>query len=149
MIPSLLPTYNRAPLSFVSGEGSWLTEADGRRFLDLGAGIAVNALGHANPALVGALTEQAGKLWHLSNLYQIPQQQALAEKLVEETFADTVFFTNSLRVGDRVQACGHNTSVICAVSYMRCHTCSATRSPRASVRATRFLTSRCYLDAWH
>jgi len=82
-------------LSFVSGEGSWLTEADGRRFLDLGAGIAVNALGHANPALVGALTEQAGKLWHLSNLYQIPQQQALAEKLVEETFADTVFFTNS------------------------------------------------------
>lgn len=95
MIPSLLPTYNRAPLSFVSGEGSWLTEADGRRFLDLGAGIAVNALGHANPALVGALTEQAGKLWHLSNLYQIPQQQALAEKLVEETFADTVFFTNS------------------------------------------------------
>ena len=95
MIPSLLPTYNRAPLSFVSGEGSWLTEADGRRFLDLGAGIAVNALCHANPALVGALTEQAGKLWHLSNLYQIPQQQALAEKLVEETFADTVFFTNS------------------------------------------------------
>ncbi|WP_438990912.1 aspartate aminotransferase family protein [Lentibacter sp.] len=95
MIPSLLPTYNRAPLSFVSGEGSWLTEADGRRFLDLGAGIAVNALGHANPALVGALTEQAGKLWHLSNLYQIPQQQALAEKLVEATFADTVFFTNS------------------------------------------------------
>ena len=95
VIPSLLPTYNRAPLSFVSGEGSWLTEADGRRFLDLGAGIAVNALGHANPALVGALTEQAGKLWHLSNLYQIPQQQALAEKLVEATFADTVFFTNS------------------------------------------------------
>ncbi|MFC3613948.1 aspartate aminotransferase family protein [Lutimaribacter marinistellae] len=95
MIPSVLPTYNRAPLSFVSGEGAWLTEADGRRFLDLGSGIAVNALGHAHPALVAALTEQAGKLWHVSNLYQIPQQQALADKLVEHSFADTVFFTNS------------------------------------------------------
>ena len=95
MIPSLLPTYARAPLSFVKGEGSWLIEADGRRFLDLGAGIAVNALGHANPLLVKALTDQAEKLWHTSNLYQIPQQQALAEKLVDLTFADTVFFTNS------------------------------------------------------
>ena len=95
MIPSLLPTYNRAPLSFVSGEGAWLTEADGRRFLDLGAGIAVNVLGHANPRLVQALTEQAGQLWHTSNLYQIPQQQALADRLVEHSFADTVFFTNS------------------------------------------------------
>ena len=95
MISSVLPTYNRAPLSFVSGEGAWLTEADGRRFLDLGAGIAVNALGHAHPALVSALTAQAGALWHTSNLYQIPQQQALADKLVELTFADTVFFTNS------------------------------------------------------
>ncbi|WP_170443475.1 aspartate aminotransferase family protein [Ruegeria arenilitoris] len=95
MIPSVLPTYNRAPLTFVKGEGAWLTEADGRRFLDLGAGIAVNALGHAHPALVGALTEQAHALWHVSNLYQIPQQQALADKLVDLTFADTVFFTNS------------------------------------------------------
>lgn len=95
MIPSVLPTYNRTPLSFVSGEGSWLTEADGRRFLDLGAGIAVNALGHAAPELVAAVTEQASKLWHVSNLYQIPQQQALADKLVDLTFADTVFFTNS------------------------------------------------------
>jgi len=95
MIPSVLPTYNRAPLTFVSGAGTWLTEADGRRFLDLGAGIAVNALGHAHPALVAALTEQAGRLWHTSNLYQIPQQQALADRLVAETFADTVFFTNS------------------------------------------------------
>ncbi|MEY8842981.1 aspartate aminotransferase family protein, partial [Cribrihabitans sp. XS_ASV171] len=95
MIPSVLPTYNRAKLSFTSGEGAWLTEADGRRFLDLGSGIAVNALGHAHPALVKALTEQAGKLWHVSNLYQIPQQQALADKLVEHSFADTVFFTNS------------------------------------------------------
>ena len=95
MIPSVLPTYNRAPLTFVKGEGAWLTEADGRRFLDLGAGIAVNALGHAHPALVNALTEQAHALWHVSNLYQIPQQQALADKLVDLTFADTVFFTNS------------------------------------------------------
>ncbi|AAV94267.1 aspartate aminotransferase family protein [Ruegeria pomeroyi] len=95
MIPSVLPTYTRAPLHFVKGEGAWLTEADGRRFLDLGAGIAVNALGHAHPALVKALTDQAQNLWHVSNLYHIPQQQALADKLVEHTFADTVFFTNS------------------------------------------------------
>ncbi|MEL6563371.1 MAG: aspartate aminotransferase family protein [Pseudomonadota bacterium] len=95
MITSVLPTYNRAPLNFVKGAGSWLIEADGRRFLDLGAGIAVNALGHAHPALTAALTEQAGALWHTSNLYQIPQQQALADKLVSATFADTVFFTNS------------------------------------------------------
>jgi acetylornithine/N-succinyldiaminopimelate aminotransferase len=95
MIPSVLPTYNRAPLSFVKGEGAWLIEADGRRFLDLGSGIAVNALGHAHPALVQALTNQANNLWHVSNLYEIPQQQALADKLVGNTFADTVFFTNS------------------------------------------------------
>ncbi len=95
MIPAILPTYNRAPLSFVSGEGSWLVEADGRRFLDLGAGIAVNVLGHAHPGLTRALTEQAQALWHTSNLYQIPQQEALAQKLVDATFADTVFFTNS------------------------------------------------------
>ena len=95
MIPSVLPTYNRAPLSFVKGEGSWMIEADGRRFLDLGAGIAVNVLGHANPVLVNALTEQANAIWHVSNLYEIPQQQALADKLVAESFADTVFFTNS------------------------------------------------------
>ncbi len=95
MIPSILPTYNRAPLSFVKGEGSWLIEADGRRFLDLGAGIAVNALGHAHPDLVAALTEQAGRLWHTSNLYHIPAQQELADRLVAATFADTVFFTNS------------------------------------------------------
>jgi len=95
MIPSVLPTYARAPLSFVKGEGSWLIEADGRRFLDLASGIAVNALGHAHPKLVAALTAQAGALWHTSNLYNIPQQQALADKLVEETFADTCFFTNS------------------------------------------------------
>lgn len=95
MISPVLPTYNRAPLAFVQGQGSWLTTDDGRRFLDLGAGIAVNALGHANPALVAALTEQAGKLWHVSNLYKIPEQERLAAMLVDKTFADTVFFTNS------------------------------------------------------
>ena len=95
MITPLLPTYARAPLSFVRGEGVWLIEADGRRFLDLAAGIAVNVLGHAHPALVAALTTQARALWHTSNLYTIPAQQALAERLVALTFADTVFFTNS------------------------------------------------------
>lgn len=95
MISTLLPTYSRAPFSFKKGEGVWLIEADGRRFLDLGAGIAVNALGHAHPALVQALTDQASALWHTSNLYQIPKQQELADKLTEHTFADTVFFTNS------------------------------------------------------
>ncbi|MDG1802847.1 MAG: aspartate aminotransferase family protein [Paracoccaceae bacterium] len=95
MISSVLPTYSRAPLTFVSGTGSWLTTDDGDRYLDLGAGIAVNALGHAHPALTQALTEQAGQLWHTSNLYNIPAQTALADKLVDLTFADTVFFTNS------------------------------------------------------
>lgn len=95
MIPSVLPTYSRAPMAFVKGEGSWIIDKEGRRFLDLGAGIAVNALGHAHPALVEALSTQASQLWHTSNLYNIPQQQALADALVEHTFADTVFFTNS------------------------------------------------------
>lgn len=95
MIPHVLPTYNRAPLSFERGEGAWAIASDGRRYLDLGAGIAVNVLGHANPDLVAALTEQAGRIWHVSNLYQIPQQERLAGMLVDATFADTVFFTNS------------------------------------------------------
>lgn len=95
MIPHVLPTYNRAPIAFTKGEGSWLTAEDGTRYLDLGAGIAVNALGHAHPALVATLTEQAAKLWHVSNLYRIPEQERLADLLVANTFADTVFFTNS------------------------------------------------------
>jgi acetylornithine/N-succinyldiaminopimelate aminotransferase len=95
MISAILPTYNRAPLSFERGEGAWLVASDGRRYLDLGAGIAVNVLGHAHPALTRALTEQAHRVWHLSNLYRIPEQERLAELLVERTFADTVFFTNS------------------------------------------------------
>ncbi|MGY6409661.1 MAG: acetylornithine transaminase [Alkalilacustris sp.] len=95
MIPAVLPTYNRAPLTFTEGRGSWLTEASGARYLDCAAGIAVNALGHAHPELVAALTAQAGRLWHLSNLYRIPEQERLAQMLVDATFADTVFFTNS------------------------------------------------------
>ncbi len=95
MISPVLPTYNRAPLAFASGAGCWLTTTDGRRFLDLGSGIAVNALGHANPALVEVLTGQAQKLWHVSNVYTIPEQERLAQLLVDRTFADTVFFTNS------------------------------------------------------
>lgn len=95
MIPSILPTYSRAPMQFVKGEGTWLITDDGRRFLDLGSGIAVNVLGHANPDLTAALTKQAGDLWHLSNLYEVPGQQELADRLTEASFADTVFFTNS------------------------------------------------------
>ncbi|MEM7438170.1 MAG: aspartate aminotransferase family protein [Pseudomonadota bacterium] len=95
MIPAIMPTYSRAPMAFEKGQGSWLVDADGRRFLDFGGGIAVTLLGHAHPRLVAALTAQAGQLWHTSNLYQVPNQQALAEKLVEHTFADTMFFTNS------------------------------------------------------
>ena len=95
MIATVLPTYNRAPLSFVKGEGSWLTAEDGRRYIDLGSGIAVNALGHAHPALVQALTDQAQRLWHVSNVYTIPEQERLAKLLTDNTFADTVFFTNS------------------------------------------------------
>ena len=95
MFPALLPTYNRTDVAFVRGEGSYLFAEDGKRYLDFGAGIAVNAFGHANPKLVSALTEQAGKLWHTSNLYRVPGQETLSQKLVDNTFADTVFFTNS------------------------------------------------------
>ena len=95
MITPVLPTYARADLAFERGEGCYLFAADGQRYLDFGAGIAVNALGHAHPRLVAALAEQAGKLWHTSNLYRIPAGERLAERLVAATFADTVFFTNS------------------------------------------------------
>lgn len=95
MITPVLPTYARADLAFERGEGCYLFAADGQRYLDFGAGIAVNVLGHAHPRLVAALAEQAGKLWHTSNLYRIPAGERLAERLVAATFADTVFFTNS------------------------------------------------------
>ncbi|KLK92861.1 acetylornithine aminotransferase [Microvirga vignae] len=95
MTSPLLPVFARAELSFEKGEGPWLYGRDGQRYLDFGAGIAVNALGHAHPRLVKALTEQASKIWHTSNLYQIPEGERLARRLVENTFADVVFFTNS------------------------------------------------------
>ena len=95
MIPTVMPTYARTEHDFVRGEGAWLIDGRGRRHLDFGAGIAVNCLGHAHPKLVAALTEQAGKLWHTSNLYRAPWQEALSKRLAELTFADTMFFTNS------------------------------------------------------
>ena len=95
MFPPVLPTYNRADVAFVRGEGSWLIAEDGKRYLDFGSGVAVNAFGHAHPRLIAALTEQAGKIWHASNLFRVPGQEKLAAKLTANTFADTVFFTNS------------------------------------------------------
>jgi acetylornithine/N-succinyldiaminopimelate aminotransferase len=91
----LLPTYARMDLSFERGEGPWLFTTNGDRYLDFTAGVAVNALGHAHPHLVAALTAQAQKVWHVSNLFRIPQAERLAERLCAETFADQVFFCNS------------------------------------------------------
>ncbi|MEQ8966650.1 MAG: aspartate aminotransferase family protein [Azospirillaceae bacterium] len=95
MIPAVMPTYARADVAFERGEGAWLFDTEGRRYLDFASGIAVCSLGHAHPHLVAALTEQARKLWHTSNLFRIPGQERLAERLVAATFADTVFFANS------------------------------------------------------
>ncbi|MEM9062468.1 MAG: aspartate aminotransferase family protein [Pseudomonadota bacterium] len=95
MIAPVMPTYARAPLEFERGEGAWLMTAEGEKFLDFGAGIAVNCLGHAHPKLVEALETQARRVWHVSNLYDIPRQKELADKLVAHTFADTMFFCNS------------------------------------------------------
>ncbi len=91
----LLPTYARVDLAFEWGEGAWLVTADGGRYLDFTSGVAVNALGHAHPRLVSALEDQASKVWHVSNLYRIPEGERLAERLCEATFADFVFFQNS------------------------------------------------------
>jgi acetylornithine/N-succinyldiaminopimelate aminotransferase len=95
MISALMPTYNRADLAFERGEGAWLWTSDGRRFLDFGAGIATSSLGHNNAHLVQAITEQAARVMHVSNLYRVPQAERLAQRLVEATFADSVFFCNS------------------------------------------------------
>ncbi len=95
MTSALMPTYARAAQSFARGEGSWLIGRDGRRFLDFAAGIAVCALGHAHPRLIAALTDQAQRLWHCSNLFEVPEQEAVAARLVEQSFADVVFFGNS------------------------------------------------------
>lgn len=90
-----MPTYARADLAFERGEGAWLTATNGKQYLDFSGGVAVNALGHAHPALIKALTEQAQKVWHVSNLFRIPEAERLAARLVEASFADTVFFGNS------------------------------------------------------
>jgi acetylornithine/N-succinyldiaminopimelate aminotransferase len=95
VIPALMPTYARIDLSFERGEGAHLFTADGRRFLDFGSGIAVNALGHSHPHLVAELKAQVEKVWHVSNLYRIAGQEKLAERLVANSFADTAFFCNS------------------------------------------------------
>jgi len=95
MITPVLPTYKRAPLAFDHGKGMRVYTTEGKEYLDFGAGIAVTSLGHAHPRLVEALTEQAQKLWHTSNLYVVPGQEKLAKRLTDATFADTVFFTNS------------------------------------------------------
>ena len=92
---AVMKTYGRAELAFVSGEGSWLVTDDGNRYLDCASGIAVNTLGHSHPCLVAALREQAGKLWHTSNLYRIPGQERVAAKLASLTGLDQVYFCNS------------------------------------------------------
>jgi len=92
---ALFDTFARAPLAFERGEGSWLETTDGTRYLDFAGGVAVNSLGHGHPHLIAALSEQAGKLWHVSNLYEVPGQQKLGERLAANSFADKVFFTNS------------------------------------------------------
>ena len=91
----LLPTYARFDLAFDRGEGAWLIATDGERYLDFSSGVAVNALGHAHPKLVAAIAEQSRKLWHVSNLYRIPESERVAERLCAASFADVVFFCNS------------------------------------------------------
>lgn len=95
MTSPLLPTYARIDLAFERGDGAWLTSTGGERFLDFGGGIAVASLGYGHPRLLRALNEQGAKIWHTSNLFEIPQAERLARRLVEVSFADYVFFTNS------------------------------------------------------
>src|ERR1700734_3937381 len=91
----LMPTFARVHLAFERGEGVWLIATDGERYLDFTSGVAVNALGHAHPHLVAALTEQATKLWHMSNLFKSPDGERLPARLCGQNFADFVFFANS------------------------------------------------------
>jgi acetylornithine/N-succinyldiaminopimelate aminotransferase len=95
VIPAIMPTYGRWDVAVERGEGCYLYATDGRKFLDFTSGIAVTSLGHCHPRLIEAVTAQAQKLWHTSNLFQIPGQQKLAERLIANSFADTVFFNNS------------------------------------------------------
>jgi acetylornithine/N-succinyldiaminopimelate aminotransferase len=91
----LMPTYARTDVAFERGDGAWLVATDGARYLDFAAGVAVNVLGHSHPHLVAAVTEQAAKVWHVSNLYRSPEGERLAQRLCAATFADVVFFSNS------------------------------------------------------
>lgn len=95
IISPVLPTYARTSIAIDRGEGVYAFDEEGRKYLDFGCGIAVNSLGHCHPELVKTITEQAGKVWHTSNIYRIPGQERLAERLAENSFADTMFFTNS------------------------------------------------------
>lgn len=124
MVTSVMPTYGRIDIAFERGEGPYLYSTDGRRFLDFATGIATNSLGHAHPKLAKAIADQAAKLMHVSNLYRIPEQEAMADKLVATSFADTVFFCNSgaealegsIKVARRYQfhvGQPHRTKVIC------------------------------------
>src|SRR6185295_11120793 len=103
MSNAILPVYGPAPVVFERGEGVRLYDDKGKAYLDFIAGIAVNSLGHAHPVLVKALTEQANKLWHLSNMYRIPGQERLAQRYCDLTFADKAFFTNS--GAEAIEAC--------------------------------------------
>jgi acetylornithine/N-succinyldiaminopimelate aminotransferase len=101
--PAVMPTYARAEVGFERGEGAYLIGTDGKRYLDFACGIAVTGLGHAHPHLIAEVGAQMGKVWHTSNIFPIPQQQRLAERLIAATFADTAFFTNS---GAEANECG-------------------------------------------
>jgi len=103
VIPAVMPVYSRPELAFERGEGAYLFSTDGKRYLDFCSGIAVTGLGHSHPHLVEALIEQGRKLWHTSNVFRIPGQERLAQRLVDASFADTVFFTNS---GAEAVECG-------------------------------------------
>lgn len=95
MISALMPNFSRLDVAFAHGQGSWLFDAQGRRYLDFAAGIATNSLGHNHPHLVKTIAEQAAKVIHVSNLYRVPQAEQLAARFVEACFADSVFFCNS------------------------------------------------------
>ena len=92
MQSSILATYKRSNLSFVKGKGSYIITRNGKKYLDFASGLAVNSLGHCNSELIKVLNNQSKKMWHISNAFQIPEQEELAKKLVKLTFADKVFF---------------------------------------------------------
>ena len=119
MTGALLPVFQRAAMVFDHGEGAWLTTDDGERYLDFGAGIAVNALGYSHPHLVAALERQGRKLWHLSNVYRIPEGERLAERLAAACFADMAFFANSGAEANE-----------CAIKIARRHHAAAGRPER-------------------